>query len=164
MVPCTSTVISQSVAPRWSPSHFQTARIAGSIAWKVQNAGFEDFGDGTLVKGKAKINLPPDFATVIKTDSYHVFLAPYGRSNGLYVSKRNRQGFAVEEQGNGKSNLKFSFRIVGKRKGVKAERFVKYLWSNRLSCPSDRKKKEQPPRKPAIRRFSSGVLSTVAPR
>jgi hypothetical protein len=125
---------------------------------------FEDFGDGKLVKGKAKINLPPDFAAVIKTDSYHVFLAPYGRSNGLYVSKRNRQGFAVEEQGNGKSNLKFSFRIVGKRKGVKAERFAKVSVVKPPKLPSDRKKKEQPPRKPAIRRFSSGVLSTVAPR
>jgi hypothetical protein len=125
---------------------------------------FEDFGEAKLVKGKAQVKVPRDFAAVIKTDSYHVFLAPYGRSNGLYVSKRNRQGFAVEEQGNGKSNLKFSFRIVGKRKGVKAERFAKVSVVKPPKLPSDRKKKEQPPRKPAIRPFASGVLPTVAPR
>jgi hypothetical protein len=125
---------------------------------------FEDFGEAKLVKGKAQVKVPRDFAAVIKTDSYHVFLSPYGRSNGLYVSKRNRQGFTVEEQGNGKSNLKFSFRIVGKRKGVKAERFAKVTVVKPPKLPSDRKKKEQPPRKPAIRPFSSGLLSTVAPR
>jgi hypothetical protein len=86
---------------------------------------FEDFGEAKLTKGKAQIKLPRDFASVIKTDSYHVFLTAYGRSNGLYVSKRTRQGFVVEEQSNGKSNVNFSFRIVGKRKDVKAERFAK---------------------------------------
>jgi hypothetical protein len=128
---------------------------------------FEDFGEAKLVKGKAQVMLPRDFAAVIKTDSYHVFLAPYGRSNGLYVSKRNRQGFAVEEQGNGKSNLKFSFRIVGKRKGVKAERFAKVTVPKPVKppmLPLDRKQKEQPPRKPTIRPFSSGVLSAVPSR
>jgi hypothetical protein len=86
---------------------------------------FEDFGEAKLSKGKAQIKLPRDFAAVIKTDSYHVFLTPYGRSNGLYVAKRTRQGFRVEEQGNGKSNVSFSFRIIGARKDVKAERFAK---------------------------------------
>jgi hypothetical protein len=85
---------------------------------------FEDFGDGELVEGKAYIELPRDFATVIKTDSYHVFLTPYGRSNGLYVSERTGHAFVVEEQGDGKSDVKFSFRIVGKRKDVEVERFA----------------------------------------
>jgi hypothetical protein len=86
---------------------------------------FEDFGEANLVKGKAQIKLPRDFAAVIQPDSYHVFLTPYGHSNGLCVSKRTRQGFVVEEQGGGKSSLSFAFRIVGKRKGLKAERFAK---------------------------------------
>jgi hypothetical protein len=105
---------------------------------------FEDFGEAKLAKGKAQVKLPQDFATVIKTDSYHVFLTPCGNSNGLYLSKRNRQGFVVEEQGNGKSNLTFSFRIVGKRKDVKAERFAK------VSVP----KFAKPPKSPAIPKFA----------
>jgi hypothetical protein len=100
---------------------------------------FEDFGEAKLTKGKAQIKLPRDFAAVIKTDSYHVFLTAYGRSNGLYVSKRTRQGFIVEEQGGGKSNVNFSFRIVGKRKDVKAERFAK------VSLPKIGKPPKLPP-------------------
>lgn len=94
---------------------------------------FEDFGEAKLVRGKARVKLPRDFATVIKTNSYHVFLTPSGNSKGLYVSKRDGQGFVVEEQGQGKSNLTFSYRIVGKRKDVKAERFAK------VSVPTFRK-------------------------
>jgi hypothetical protein len=132
---------------------------------------FEDFGEGKLRKGKAQIKLPRDFAAVIKTDSYHVFLTPYGRSNGLYVSKRTRQGFHVEEQGSGKSNVSFSFRIVGARKDVKAERFAK------ISLPKIPKLPELPPlkhtdhrqtrprrRTPTVRPRQGGVVCRVAQR
>jgi hypothetical protein len=124
---------------------------------------FEDFGEAKLVRGKAQIKLPSDFAAVIDVDSYHVFLAPYGRSNGLYVSKRTRQGFAVEEQGDGKSSLSFSFRIVGKRKGFKAERFARVKVSKELpTLPKlDPKLKETPPRKPSIQTARLNALSAA---
>jgi hypothetical protein len=86
---------------------------------------FEDFGEGRLVKGKAKVKLEPAFASVIKTNSFHVFLTPYGDSNGLYVSQRSKQGFEVSEQGNGKGSVPFSYRIVAKRKDIKGERLAK---------------------------------------
>jgi hypothetical protein len=86
---------------------------------------FEDFGEAKLVKGKAEVKLTREFATLIKKDSYHVFLTPYGHSHGLYVSSRTGASFVVKEQNEGKSTLKFSYRIVGKRKDVKAERFAK---------------------------------------
>jgi hypothetical protein len=131
---------------------------------------FEDFGEAKLRKGKVQIKLPRDFAAVIKTNSYHVFLSPYGRSNGLYVSKRTRQGFVVEEQSNGKSSVGFSYRIVGKRKDVKAERFAKFTLPKISKLPelptlperSDRK--HQPPRRrtPTVR-TASVTLSTQSP-
>lgn len=86
---------------------------------------FEDFGEAKLVKGRAQLKLTRDFAAVIRTGSYHVFLTPYGHSNGLYVSLRNNEGFVVNEQSGGKSTIKFSYRIVGRRKDVKGERFAK---------------------------------------
>jgi hypothetical protein len=127
---------------------------------------FEDFGEAKLVKGKAQIKLPRDFAAVIQPDSYHVFLTPYGHSNGLCVSKRTRQGFVVEEQGRGKSSLNFAFRIVGKRKGFKAERFAKVAMPKPPKPPKlpagfklkDSKVKEKLPTKPSIRP-PSGALS-----
>jgi hypothetical protein len=86
---------------------------------------FEDFGEGRLVKGKAKVKLEPGFVSVIKADSFHVFLTPYGDSNGLCVSQRNKQGFEVREQGGGTASLRFSYRIVAKRKDIKGERLAK---------------------------------------
>jgi hypothetical protein len=86
---------------------------------------FEDFGEAKLVKGRAQVRLDRDFAAVADTRHYHVFLTPYGDSNGLYVSNRNRQSFQVREQGGGTSGLRFSYRIVAKRRNVAAKRFQK---------------------------------------
>jgi hypothetical protein len=86
---------------------------------------FEDFGESRLVRGKVRVKLESGFASVIKANSYHVFLTPYGDSNGLYVSQRSTQGFEVREQGVGKASVRFSYRIVGKRKDIKGERLAK---------------------------------------
>jgi hypothetical protein len=93
---------------------------------------FEDFGEGKLINGKARVQLDPGFASLVKSDTYHVFLTPYGDSNGLYVSRRNRKGFEVREQRNGKSDLSFSYRIVAKRKDIDGERLAKVAISNAL--------------------------------
>ncbi len=86
---------------------------------------FEDFGEGRLVKGKATVRLEPGFASLVNEDSFHVFLTPYGDSNGLYVSQRSKQGFEVREQGGGKANVRFSYRIVARRKDIEGERLAK---------------------------------------
>ncbi|HKQ07274.1 MAG TPA: hypothetical protein VJ464_19270 [Blastocatellia bacterium] len=86
---------------------------------------FEDFGEARLVDGKAEVLLDPDFAAVIKSNKYHVFVTPYGNSNGLYVTHRNSKGFRVQEQNDGSSKLTFSYRVVAKRKDIKAERLAK---------------------------------------
>ncbi len=119
---------------------------------------FEDFGDAKLVKGKAVVKLPADFAAAIKTDAYHVFVSPYGVSNGIYVAKRTREDFVVQEQRNGKSSVVFSFRIVGKRKDLKAERFAEMSSPALTKAPPvpslpksiERKKKEAAPNKKAF--------------
>lgn len=86
---------------------------------------FEDFGEARLMKGRAAVKLPKDFRAVIKTHNYHVFISAYGPSGGLYVSKRTSTGFVVQEQGGGKSNVKFSYRIVARRKDVNAKRLAR---------------------------------------
>jgi hypothetical protein len=48
-----------------------------------------------------------------------VFLTPNGEPKGiLYVSKRNPNGFTVQEAGGGTSNIGFSYRVVAKRKDI----------------------------------------------
>jgi hypothetical protein len=83
---------------------------------------FEDFGEGNLIAGRAEITIDPHFAAVVRGD-YHVFLTPYGDSNGLYVAQRHGQGFVVNEQRNGASTLAFGYRVVARRKDIENPRF-----------------------------------------
>jgi hypothetical protein len=100
-------------------SHRLLHTIESPEAW------FEDFGEARLVKGKADVKLEKEFARVVRTDSYHVFVTPCGDSNGLYVATRNSRGFSVKEQGGGKSTIHFAYRIVARRKDLKPTRFAK---------------------------------------
>jgi hypothetical protein len=96
---------------------------------------FEDFGEAKLVRGCANVRLDRDFAAVADTGHYHVFLTAYGESRGLYVAKRTPQGFEVREQEGGASAVRFSYRIVAKRKGVSAKRFQKVKLPKRPKLP-----------------------------
>jgi hypothetical protein len=86
---------------------------------------FEDFGEAELVNGKVRVDLDPDFAALVDNTAYHVFLTPYGDCNGLYASGRNKSGFDVAEIKNGGSRVRFSYRIVAKRKDIVAERLAR---------------------------------------
>jgi hypothetical protein len=111
---------------------------------------FEDFGEGKLVDGKAEVRLDPDFAAVIKSNKYHVFVTSYGNSNGLYVTHRNSKGFRVQEQNGGRSKLTFSYRVVAKRKDIKAERLARVTL---LEHPTSKVPKQ--PRKPVGKKRST---------
>jgi hypothetical protein len=86
---------------------------------------FEDVGQAALTGGKATISLDPDFAATVLTANYHVFLTPYGDSNGLYVTNKSATGFVVREQHGGTSSLAFSWKVMAKRKDVTGERLAR---------------------------------------
>jgi hypothetical protein len=96
---------------------------------------FEDFGEARLVKGRARVRLDRDFVAVADTRQYHVFITPYGDSQGLYVMDRNANGFQVREQGGGTSSIRFSYRVVAKRRNVAARRFQKVAPPKRPKIP-----------------------------
>jgi hypothetical protein len=96
---------------------------------------FEDFGEGALAKGTAEVRIDPDFAAVVKTDDYHVFVTPYGDCRGLYVANRSTDRFQVREQQGGTSNVRFSYRIVAKRKDIDGERLAKFTLPKRPARP-----------------------------
>ncbi len=87
---------------------------------------FEDFGSAALAGGRASVTLDPDFAAVVNTADYRVFLTPEGDSRGLYVSSKSATGFTVREQQGGTSSLAFSYRVVARRKDVEAGRLAKF--------------------------------------
>ena len=78
----------------------------------------------------------PDFAVVADTRHSHIFLTPYGDSQGLYVSARHGDEFEVREQRGGSSSLAFSYRVVAKRASVTGERFKKVSPSARPRLPT----------------------------
>jgi hypothetical protein len=100
---------------------------------------FEDFGRAELTRGHAQVELDPDFAALVDTDVYHVFVTPEGDSNGLYTSARTPSGFEVREQGGGTSTLPFSYRVVARRKDVRAGRLQS------VERPPERALPELPP-------------------
>ena len=83
---------------------------------------FEDFSTAQLKGGRAVVKIDADFAKVIKRGDYHVFLTPKGDCRGLYVRRQGGAAFEVRELQGGTSGVPFSYRIVGRRKDVKAHR------------------------------------------
>jgi hypothetical protein len=79
---------------------------------------FEDFGIGHLHDGQADVHLAPDFAALVRTDNYQVFLTAYGDCNGLYIARMQPHEFVVREQQGGKHSLEFAYRVVAKRRDV----------------------------------------------
>jgi hypothetical protein len=87
----------------------------------------EDFGKGTLANGAAQIKVDADFAAVADMSDYHVFLTAYGvDGNGLSVASQSATGFIVQERNKGTSTTRFSWRVVAKRKDIKAARLAKF--------------------------------------
>jgi hypothetical protein len=82
---------------------------------------FEDFGEGTMVCGEASIDLDPDFAAVVDTSKYHVFLTSHDMHADLAVSERRPEGFHV--RGKEHAEGTFSWRVVAKRRDIHGERF-----------------------------------------
>jgi hypothetical protein len=86
---------------------------------------FEDFGEGALRRGRATVRISADFAPLVRTGNYHVFITPYGDCGGLFVANRTRTQFEVRELNGGKSNVRFSYRIIAKRKDIPGKRLEK---------------------------------------
>jgi hypothetical protein len=116
---------------------------------------FEDFGSAKLARGRAVVKLDADFAKVIKSGDYRVFVTPEGDCRGLYVRRRTNR-FEVRELAGGKSSIAFSYRIVGRRKDIKGHRrFAKM--ETPLPLPT---RAGRAPRKPAP--TAAGLRAFVA--
>ena len=93
--------------------------IESPVCW------FEDFGSARLERGRAVVKLDSDFAKVVKLNECRIFLTPEGDCRGLYVRRKGGRRFEVRELQKGTSSIRFSYRIVARRKDVPGERFAK---------------------------------------
>lgn len=77
---------------------------------------FQDFGEAQLVNGRATIVLDEVLSKNISDQKpVKVFIQLEGDCNGVYVTEKSNKGFTVVELGKGKSNIKFSWQIIGNR-------------------------------------------------
>jgi hypothetical protein len=83
---------------------------------------FEDFGFGELSNGEARVPLDPGFSAIVEGEGYHVFITEYEGNNALYVTQRTSAGFVVRATAQTATGT-FSYRVVAKRKDIRAPRF-----------------------------------------
>ena len=109
----------------------------------------EDFGSGTLANGVAEVKLDPDFAAVVTSDAYMVFLTEEGAHSALFVEKKTPAGFTVRAQGAPTATGAFVYRVVAKRKGATGKRLERVEHPKGLSA-SERAppKLPEPPTQP----------------
>jgi hypothetical protein len=117
---------------------------------------FEDFGTAKLKRGRAVVSLDRDFAKVIRRGDYRVFPAPEGDCRGLYIRRKGAASFEVRELMGGKSSIAFSYRIIGRRKDVKARRFAKVDRPRPIPPTRSPRRPKMPPPTPAgLRAFAA---------
>jgi hypothetical protein len=83
---------------------------------------FEDVGRGQLTNGRGQVSLDAEFAALVRTDDFEVFLTPRGDCKGLYVASQSVTGFEVRELQAGTSTLQFGYRVMARRKDIPGPR------------------------------------------
>ena len=78
----------------------------------------EDVGRAELLSGNVRVELDAEFAALVRTDDYHVFVTPEGDCNGLFVSGRDDRAFEVRELNGGRATVAFSYRVFARRADV----------------------------------------------
>lgn len=108
-------------------------------------AWFEDFGTGTITAGKAEVKFDTDFAAVVDTNTLHVFTEAHDETHHLAVKATSGKGFSVAADVAGLAargvkaadvNGTFSYRVVAKRKDVKAERLARFELPKAITAPA----------------------------
>jgi hypothetical protein len=107
---------------------------------------FEDFGEASLVNGRAHVRLDAEFAGLVRGDSYYVFLTEYGDNNRLFVANRTPTGFEVRAKDDPRANSAFTYRVVGRRRDVAAPRLEKLRLPQRpIDLPAELRRAPDPP-------------------
>jgi len=116
----------------WTTNKPATVKLASGtkvklFAEEAAEIYFNDYGEGRLANGRTHIDLDPRFAQTITIDANHpmkVFVQLEDDCKGVFVSNKTSSGFDVVELQGGKSDAKFSYRIVCKRKYYEDERLA----------------------------------------
>jgi hypothetical protein len=111
-----------------------TSQGARSLyAEEASEVFFTDYGFGRLKNGQATITIDPLFAETVSLEKdYYVFLQPYGEAE-IYVTEITPKSFEVRLRARdtqGDANVKFAYRIAGKRRGFEQTRLEHAQWAD----------------------------------
>jgi hypothetical protein len=83
-------------------------------------------GIATLSSGKASITFDPVFISIVSSEEpVVVTVTPVGKSNGVYLSEVNSNGFTVVENNDGKSSVTVNYIAIGRRAGYEQPHLAK---------------------------------------
>lgn len=81
------------------------------------------FGRGRIINGTGYVELDKKVKGFLEdADDYYVFTTPLGRTNGISVVNKNKDGFEILEIANGKNTFEFDYMVVGVQKGKNIEK------------------------------------------
>ncbi len=113
-------VIGNGAASTLIPDHNNIPRVM--FCPEAPEVLFEDYGIGKLANGETYIKIDDILAKSMIVDEKHplkVFIQLEGDCNGVFVTEKSIDGFKVKELNNGKSNISFSWHLVGNRANTK---------------------------------------------
>ena len=106
-------------------THLAGNKLVNTYVVEATEVWLVDMGTSKLRNGECYVKLDEQFRKIIHvgddelslTDEnpYRVFLTPLGDCNGLYVAKKDKDGFLVKELRGGKSNVQFEWVVYAKR-------------------------------------------------
>jgi hypothetical protein len=119
-------ILKGSLMQNGSP-YIATHTVAGGdrVSYGAQQTrpAIEDDGEGRLVDGSGYVPIDAEFGSAIDfARGYSVFITPEGPNQGLYVTGKTGQGFAVHENPGGRSTIAFAYRIVASPVGSARDR------------------------------------------
>ncbi len=75
-------------------------------------------GKASMKAGAHYVAFDENFLQMANRDDIVITVTPMGKSMGLYISQQDQQGFYVNENGNGNSDVVFSWIAIASRKGL----------------------------------------------
>jgi hypothetical protein len=94
---------------------YETAKRTNDFT-EAKTTLFSDEGVGQLKNGSALIFIHPEIAVQLDNkrieEMITVSIQLYGKSNGVYVSRKTKNAFEITELHNGDSNAAFSYKFV----------------------------------------------------
>jgi hypothetical protein len=73
-------------------------------------------GKGVLQNGEISLTFSETFLAMADFEDIVVTVSPLGESKGLFIASQSQRGFTIKENSNGKSNVRFSWIAMARRK------------------------------------------------